>query len=125
MDDIKLMARQAKQRMKKNFWEQCKKDVESSALIAKEKGLNEMRIKSGLYGKVKRTIRGEEVDEFYEKVKELLDTYGEVSDAIGRLTDKEHFATLTYGERQRYTLELSEKYLKALDKYKREKEIAF
>ena len=67
-------------------------------------------------------IRGEKPDEFYLKVKELLDTYGEVSDAIGRLTDRQYFDSLTYEERVRYTLELSEKYLKALERYRREKE---
>ena len=67
-------------------------------------------------------IRGEKPDEFYLKVKELLDTYGEVSDAIGRLTDRQYFDSLAYEERVRYTLELSEKYLKALERYRREKE---
>ena len=67
-------------------------------------------------------IRGEKTDEFYLKVKELLDTYGEVSDAIGRLTDRQYFDSLAYEERVRYTLALSEKYLKALERYRREKE---
>lgn len=125
MDDLKSAARQAKQRLKSDFWQQCKTDVDRSANAAKEKGLNERKVKSGLYGKVRESIRGEEPDEFYLKVKALLDTCGEVSDAIGRLTDREYFATLSYEERQRYTLELSAKYLKALERYKREKEINF
>ncbi len=53
-----------------------------------------------------------------------MDEHGEVSDAIGRLTDKEYFQTLSYEERQRYTMELSSKYLAALEKYRKEKESA-
>jgi hypothetical protein len=45
---------------------------------------------------------------------------GEVSDAIGRLTDKPYFETLSYEEKQRYTLALSEKYLRALERFRRE-----
>lgn len=125
MDDLKCVARQAKQRLKTNFWQQCKDDVDKSALQAKEMGLNENKVKTRLYGKVKSSLKGEERDEFYLRVKALLDEYGEVSDAIGRLTDKEYYETLSYEERQRYNLELSAKYLQALEKYRREKEMPF
>lgn len=125
MDDLKGMARGAKQRLKTNFWQQCKEDVDKTAMQAEEKGMNAVKVKSQLYGKVKSSIKGEEKDEFYARVKELLDTYGEVSDAIGRLTDREYYDTLTYEEKQRYTLELSGKYLQALEKYRREKELSF
>jgi hypothetical protein len=123
MDDFKNAAKQAKERLKNDFWQQCKSDVDKSATIAKDKGLNENKVKAGLYGKVKRSIKGETPDEFYIKVKALLDEMGEVSDAIGRLTDKEYYSTLSYEEQQRYTLELSGKYLEALDRYRREIEL--
>ena len=58
-----------------------------------------------------------------EEIKKILDEEGEVYDIIGRLTDKQYFATLNYEEKQRYTLSLSEKYLKALERYKKEKAI--
>ena len=45
---------------------------------------------------------------------------GEVSDAIGRLTDKPYYESLSYEEKQRYTLSLSEKYLRALERFRRE-----
>ena len=45
-----------------------------------------------------------------------------MSDAIGRLTDREYYETLSYEEKQRYTLSLSEKYLRALERYRRESE---
>ena len=50
----------------------------------------------------------------------MLLSEGEVSDAIGRLTDREYFDTLSYEEKQRYTLTLSEKYLRALERFRAE-----
>ena len=124
MDDIKKIAKQAKRRLGTDFWRRCKEDVDLTAREAEKNGKNANKVKSHLYSKVKSAIRGEETDEFYLKVKKLLDEHGEVSDAIGRLTDKEYFKTLSYEERQRYTMELSSKYLAALEKYRKEKESA-
>ena len=61
-----------------------------------------------------------QTDDFYLRVKQMLLEEGEVSDAIGRLTDKPYFDTLSYEERQRYTLSISEKYLRALERFRRE-----
>lgn len=124
MDDLVLMARAAKKRMKTNFWADCKKNMDESALRAKINGLNEVKAKSTYKGKLKSELKGEKDDEFYLTVKNILDTEGEVSDILGRLTDKELYEKLSYEEKQRYNLELSTKYLNALKKYRREKELA-
>ncbi|MDE7076486.1 MAG: hypothetical protein K2O62_04105 [Clostridia bacterium] len=124
MDDIKAIAKQAKRRLGTDFWRRCKEDVDTTAREAEKNGKNAGKVKSHLYDKVKSVIRGEAEDEFYLKVKKLLDECGETSDAIGRLTDREYFNTLSYEERQRYTMELSSKYLAALEKYRKEKESA-
>ena len=123
MDDIKNMARAAKQRLKNNFWEDCKRNLDAGAYQAREQGLNEVKVKSTLHGRVKSEIKGEKQDEFYLKDKRLLEEEGEVSDALGRLTDRVYYDTLSYEEKQRYTMQLSNKYLKALEKYRKEKEI--
>ncbi len=123
METIKSMARQAKQRLKNNFWENCKTDLEQGEMQAKNLGLNESKVKSYIGSRVQREIKGEAPDAFYLKVKAMLDEFGEVSDAIGRLTDKERYASLSYEERQRYNLELSTKYLAALERYRKEKDM--
>lgn len=123
MDDIKDMARAAKQRLKNNFWDECKKNFDEKTVNARELGLNEGKVISSLKGRVKSEIKGEKQDEFYIRVKRLLDAEGEVSDAIGRLTDRSVFDKLSYEERQRYTLQLSSRYLQALEKYRKEKEL--
>lgn len=123
MDDIKVMARAAKQRLKNNFWKDCKKNFDLNASEAKERGVSEIKVKSSLKGRVKSTIRGEKDDEFYLRVKQLLDTEGEVYDAIGRLTDKEYYEKLSYEEKMRYNLDLANRYNAALEKYREEKSI--
>ena len=72
---------------------------------------------------MQKEIKGEKHDLFYLKVKRLLEEEGEVSDAIGRLTDREYYDRLSYEDKQRYTFQLSSKYLQALEKYKKEKEL--
>lgn len=123
MEDLKDRARAAKKRLKSNFWAECRKNLDDGAQDAKSRGVSEIQVKSTLKNRVKSEIKGEKQDEFYLKVKELLDSEGEVSDAIGRLTDREVYEKLSYEERQRYNLELSAKYLRALEKYRREKSL--
>ena len=123
MDDIIKMARAAKSRLKSNYWADCKKNIDENTNEAKKKGLNEAKVKTTLSRRVKDEIKGEKPDEFYLKVKKLLDEEGEVSDAIGRLTDKQYYDTLSYEEKQRYSIEISGKYLQALKRYRKEKEM--
>ena len=119
---LKSLAKEAKSRMKKGFWEQCERDLDVSRDFAREQGISESKMERYFAEKVTTRVRGESPEEFYLRVKEMLLKDGEVSDAIGRLTDREYYMTLSYAERQRYTLELSEKYLRALERFKREYE---
>ncbi len=119
---LKTLAKEAKQRMKKGFWRECEEKLDSERTHAKEQGINESKMERYFQQKVETQIRGETPDEFYLKVRDLLLSEGEVSDAIGRLTDREYYATLSYSEKQRYMLELSDKYLRALERFKREYE---
>ena len=119
---LKSIAREAKQRLKRGFWERCEEELSTQRAYAQEQGINESKMERYFTQKVTTQIRGDAPDEFYLKVRELLLAEGEVSDAIGRLTDREYYATLSYAEKQRYTLELSERYLRALERFKREYE---
>jgi hypothetical protein len=118
--NIKNVAKEAKQRLKQGFWQDYQQNLQGELARAKEEGLNESKVERYYAGKISGSIKGESDDDFYLKVKELLLCEGEVSDAIGRLTDKEYFSSLSYDEKQRYTFNLSERYLKALEKFKRE-----
>lgn len=120
---FKMLARDAKKRIKSGFWENSKDDLKEFVSLAEKSGLNTSKVERYYTGKISDSIKGErdrQDEEFYEKVKQLLLKEGEVSDAIGRLTDREHYMSLSFEERQRYTLELSEKYLRALERFKKE-----
>ena len=119
---LKSLAKEAKARMKKGFWKDCEAELSERRTLAKEQGISESKMERYFQEQVTGRIKGGSQDEFYLKVRELLLTEGEVSDAIGRLTDRAYYETLSYAEKQRYTLELSEKYLRALERFKRELE---
>ncbi len=119
---LKTLAKEAKLRMKRGFWQKCEEELDIKRGEARDMGMSESRMERYFQEKVGKTIQGEVPDEFYLKVRSLLLSEGEVSDAIGRLTDTEYYNSLGYSERQRYTLELSEKYLCALERFKREYE---
>lgn len=122
MDDIKSVARRAKRRLKTGYWSKCRAEAEEVSARARSMGLNENKVREGIYNRVRSDIRGEKPDDFYLKVKELLDSCGEVSDALGRLTDREYYNSLGYAEKQRYNLDLASRYNAALERYRREKE---
>ena len=113
-------ARRAKSRIKSGFWAECKERMDERLESARKYGVNESKAGRYFAEQIGAQIAGEKEDEFYLKVKRMLLTEGEVSDAIGRLTDKEYFNTLSYEEKQRYTLSLSEKYLRALERFRKE-----
>lgn len=121
---LRAMARNAKRRIKNGFWLECKENVTAQIEKAKAQGLNESKAERYFLGKVTADLSGEKEDEFYLQVKEMLLSLGEVSDAIGRLTDRAYYDTLSYEEKQRYTLSLSEKYLRALERFRRESEFS-
>lgn len=115
-------ARLAKSRIKSGFWAECEEDFSETKEKAREHGLNESKAGRYFKSRVEAKIEGRKEDEFYIKVKNMLLSEGEVSDAIGRLTDHEYFSSLSYEEKQRYTLTLSEKYLRALERFRKEYE---
>ncbi len=118
--NFKSIAKEAKRRMKSGFWENCKSEISGEIARAAAAGVSESRAGRYFAGKVNTSLRGGGDDAFYEKVRALLVSEGEVSDAIGRLTDHSLYDTLSYEEKQRYTLTLSERYLKAVERFRRE-----
>ncbi len=119
---LKDYAKEAKLRLKSSFWQDYKSKIDSEISVALESGEDVSKVKKYYQDKANVTIKGvkSQDEEFYQRVKELLNNFGEVCDAIGRLTDKEYFEALSYEQKQRYTLELSEKYIKAKERYYKE-----
>lgn len=128
LKSLKQYCREAKKRLKSGFWAKYQEELKKEIQIAKESGVPESKVKEYFVYKVSNGIKDDTPDteqNFYKRVKDILDAEGEVSDIIGRLTDHTYFQTLSYDERQRYTLSLSERYLKALEKYRKEKSLEY
>ena len=124
---LKQYAKEAKKRLKKGFWQNYYQNLDNEIIKAKNDGLSESLVKEYYVCKVFESIKNnkDENEAFYARVKKLLESEGEVPDAIGRLTDKDEYNLLSYEEKQRYTLSLSERYLKALERYKKEKALEY
>ena len=123
---FKQYCREAKKRLKQGFWQKYHSDLDKELLKAEQAGVSITKVKEYYTQQVSGSIRygNNDFEVFYQKVKHLLDEEGEISNAIGRLTDKSLYASLSYDEQQRYNLELSEKYLKAVERYKKEKALS-
>ena len=123
---LKQYAREAKIRLKKGFWQNFQKDLDEKMEKATEVGVAPSKVKEYYNYVVSENIKNRKDDdeEFYSKVKRILDEEGEISDAIGRLTDKKAFDAMSYNEKQKYTLTLSERYLKAVERYNKEKSLS-
>lgn len=119
---LKQYCKEAKKRLKRGFWQNYQKDLNENIERAKSAGISTSKVREYYAERVSENIKNkaEEKEEFYQKVKKLLSEEGEVSNAIGRLTDKMYFETLNYEEKQRYTLSLSEKYLEAVERFRKE-----
>lgn len=122
---LKDYARDAMMRLKRGFWQNYEKDLSDKVSRAEEAGVSASKVKEYCVSRITENIRNhnEAKEEFYDKVKKLLDEEGEVSDAIGRLTDKKVLASLDYNEGQRYIMSVSEKYLQAVERYRKEKSL--
>ena len=79
-NEIKSLAKLAKQRLKSGFWEECRENVNESLTRAKEEGENTSNVIRYYKSEVARVIsnKNEELELFYVKVKNILDEYGDI-----------------------------------------------
>jgi len=118
MAEIRNLAKMAKSRMKKGFWEDCKENVDKAIeqnSASKSEVIHYYRVK------IVRQLNGSADELFYYKVKHILDTCGDVCDILGRLCDDELMSTMSFQEKQRYLFELSDKYRRCRERYFEEK----
>jgi len=121
---FKHLAKEAKKRLKSGYWKDFENRLNNKKAEAVSEGNNPSKVVEYYVKREIKTVNSGKVneDEFYIKVKNLLLEYGEVSNAIGRLIDYSLYDNMTYEQKQRYTLEISNKYLEALERFRKEKE---
>ena len=120
---VKEAAREARNRLGSGYWQKLYREREVIMEKAKAEGISESKVKEYYADIAEKEIKAKDLDfeAFYQNVKRLLDAEGEVGNALGRLTDKAYYESLTYEQRQKYNLNLSEKYIRSLERYYREK----
>ena len=116
---LKTAAKEAKLRLKSGFWQKYKEDIKLQVDKNRASGVCATDVINYYSGKIEGLSQGKE-DSFYLKVKKILDQEGEVSDILGRLTDESIYSSMGYEAKQRYMLSLSDRYQKALLRYKKE-----
>ncbi|MDD4002983.1 MAG: hypothetical protein PHE12_02190 [Clostridia bacterium] len=92
---LKILAADAKARLKNGFYKNNEQGIQNYQNVTK----------CGTLGK----RFTEEDKQFYDKVKAILEE-GNVINPLTRLVDQEYIKTLDYNGRQRYLLEISEKF---------------
>ena len=124
---LKQYAREAKMRLKNGFWKTYKENLDTEIQKAKEVGVEKSKVIEYYTAKTKEDLKSpkEREEDFYQKVKKILDEEGEISNVLGRLTDLEVYNNLSYEDKQRYNLSLSSRYLKAVERYEKEKAMSF
>lgn len=125
--EIKNLAKMAKKRLQTGFWEDYRENVRQKIEIAQNEGIQKSNVINYYRVKAQKqlTKTKQEDDSFYCKVKDILDSFGEVSDMIGRLCDKTAMQSMTFEEKQRYLFELSEHYLVCRERYYNDKKYSF
>lgn len=107
--ELKKRAWLAKQRLKMGYWESSKNETESAYGTAR----------------TNRLLQSDEVsapdEKLYRKVCAILDRDELTINPIGQLIDGEVYAELDPAARQRYVLELSDKFRELKERYYRER----
>ncbi len=124
---IKSLAKMAKNRLRTGFWESYREDMHKKVKMAEEEGIGTSNIINYYKIKAEQSVNpvNESDEAFYNKVKHILDVYGDVGDMIGRLCDEELMNKMNFQQMQRYIFELGDKYLKARERYEKEKQYGF
>lgn len=122
---FKHFAKEAKQRLVEGFWQNVREERRAQMQSVKSDGQIPVptlvdyreRIRNQIYNK-----RYFEEEEFYQRVVKLLESEKVVTNPLGALADKEYMDSLDAKRRQSYMYELSNKYLAACARYRKEQE---
>lgn len=123
MSSFKAYARQAKQRLKNNFWGDVIKERDNAKQTHDAVGEQSflMRQKKELRQRI-YNADFESDEEFYNRVKQILSGDEVVTNPLSVLTDRNALSTMTESQKQAYLLKLSNRFQEAVERYTREKQ---
>jgi len=121
MSTYKEYAKRAKERMKNGFWEKAKQNIQTEKQVAATMGLNVRKVGEEQHRKLERQIYDYDgfcqEEEFYARVKDILNSDEIISNPIMRLADREYMNRLSPQEKQTYLTKLAARYREAVEKY--------
>ena len=125
-NELKLKAKSAKQRLKSGFWNSVNKRRQAEISEAQNSGKNVQKIKDYYSSYIIENIKIKdsnslEEELFLQKVREIVENEEYINNPLKLLMNDEYLESLDYGGKQRYILEISEKYRKAREKVELEK----
>ncbi|MCL1901120.1 MAG: hypothetical protein FWG51_01845 [Firmicutes bacterium] len=125
-NELKLKAKSAKQRLKSGFWNNVNRKRQAEILEAQNNGKNVQKVKDYYSSYIIESIKAKdsfqaEEDLFLQKVREIIENEEYINNPLKLLMNDEYLESLDYGGKQRYILEISEKYRKAREKIELEK----
>ena len=122
MSSFKVYAKQAKQRLKNNFWsdvidernqaKQTRDVAEAQSFLVRQK----QELKERIYN-----ADFESDEEFYRRVKQILSGEEVVTNPLSVLIDHDAVATMSESQKQAYLLKLSNRFQQAVERYAQEK----
>lgn len=123
--DLKTFAKEAKFRFKKGFWKNYNEKKQEQIIMAKQHGMSENDAVKIQVEKAKREIKSQfdgksDDDIFYEKVVQILRSNEIVLNPIKRLMDDEMYESLSDREKQKYILDLTEKFNEMKKRFEKE-----
>lgn len=125
MSELKKRALLAKQRLKMGYWQKLER--ERPELLAKFNGDLKQTQQLQRESIARDTMllfdsdKAKREEEMYKKVCQILDNDEEITNPIGLLIDKELYAGLDDMGRQKYVLEIAEKFRNLSARYEMER----
>ncbi len=119
--ELKKRAWLAKQRLKMGYWDSVQRGESDDSMRNDEVKRSVAAARARL---IETQIDGKAAareEEMYRKVCEILDCDETTTNPIGQLIDGDLYASLDPSAKQRYILELSEKFRELRERYYREK----
>ena len=122
---FKHFAKEAKQRLVDGFWQNVRDERMAQLRSAEDDGQSAVPALVDYREKIRNQIYNKryfEEEEFYQRVVKLLESETVVTNPLGALADKEYMDSLDAKQKQSYLYELSNKYLAACARYRKERE---
>lgn len=127
--ELKRRALLAKQRMKMGYWQ--KMQEERKELMSQSNDSSRLQVLSSLQrsdyvrgaSMVLNRDKADKEEQLYKKVCSILSSSEIVTNPIGQLVDREVYDNMDDLNRQRYILELSQKFRELRDRYYAEQRI--